>query len=73
MSCDQVFADMSIQVNGRFRDDFLARRLDPDTRMHVNMELFEVLHMMRAERRCERDRRWCRVPPSGKAHLSRDR
>ena len=51
MSCDQVFADMSIQVNGRFRDDFLARRLDPDTRMHVNMELFEVLHMMRAERR----------------------
>ena len=51
LSSDQVFADMSIQVNGRFRDDFLGRRLDPDAQMQVNMELFEVLHMMRAERR----------------------
>ena len=41
---------MGIQLNGRFRDDFLARRLDLDcARMQVNVELFDMLHMMRAE------------------------
>ncbi|MGA2827676.1 MAG: hypothetical protein ABSF03_16375 [Streptosporangiaceae bacterium] len=50
LSCDQVIAGMGIRLNGRFRDDFLARRLDLDcARMQVNVELFEVLHMMRVE------------------------
>ena len=37
-------------MHGRFRDDFLARRLDLDcARMKVNAELFEVLRLIRAE------------------------
>jgi hypothetical protein len=41
---------MGIQLHGRFRDDFLARRLDLDcARMTVNAELFEVLRVIRAE------------------------
>lgn len=50
LSSDQVIADMCIQLHGRFRDDFLARRLDLDcARMTVNAELFEVLRFIRAE------------------------
>jgi hypothetical protein len=50
LSCDQVIAEMEIQLDQRFGDDFLARRLDLDcARMHVNAELFEVLRVMRAE------------------------
>jgi hypothetical protein len=50
LSSDQVIADMGIQQKGRFRDDFLARRLDLDcARMKVNVELFEVLRVIRAE------------------------
>ena len=50
LSSDQVIADMGIRLDGRFRDDFLARRLDLDcARMQVNVELFEVLDMMRTE------------------------
>jgi hypothetical protein len=50
LSSDQVIADMGIQLHGRFRDDFLARRLDLDcARMTVNVELFEVLRVIRAE------------------------
>jgi hypothetical protein len=50
LSSDQVIAEMGIQLHGRFRDDFLARRLDLDcARMKVNVELFEVLRMIRAE------------------------
>jgi FMN phosphatase YigB (HAD superfamily) len=50
LSSDQVIADMGIQLNRRFRDDFLARRLDLDcARMKVNVELFEVLRTIRAE------------------------
>jgi len=41
---------MGIQLRGRFRDDFPARRLDLDcARMTVNAELFEVLRVIRAE------------------------
>ena len=50
LSSDQVMAEMGIQLRGRFRDDFLARRLDLDcARMHVNVSLFEVLRVIRAE------------------------
>jgi FMN phosphatase YigB (HAD superfamily) len=50
LSSSQVIAGMGIQLDRRFRDDFLARRLDIDcARMHVNAELFEVLRAMRAE------------------------
>lgn len=50
LSSEQVIAEMAIQLDNRFRDDFLARRLDLDcARMHVNAELFEVLRVMRAE------------------------
>jgi hypothetical protein len=50
LSSDQVIAEMGIQLDRRFRDDFLARRLDVDcARMKVNAELFEVLRAMRAE------------------------
>lgn len=50
LSSDQVIAHMGIQLDRRFRDGFLGRRLDLDcTRMRVNAELFEVLRTMRAE------------------------
>lgn len=50
LSSDQVIVGMGIQLNGRFRDDFLARRLDLDcARMQVNVSLFEVLRVIRAE------------------------
>jgi hypothetical protein len=49
LSSDQVIAEMGIQLPRRFRDDFLARRLDLDcARMTVNAELFEVLRVIRA-------------------------
>jgi hypothetical protein len=41
---------MGIQLDRRFREDFLARRLDVDcARMTVNAELFEVLRTLRTE------------------------
>jgi hypothetical protein len=44
LSSDQVIAEMGTQLDRRFRDDFLERRLDLDcARMRVNTELFEVL------------------------------
>jgi hypothetical protein len=50
LSSDQVIAEMGIQLRGRFRKDFLARRLDLDcARMQVNVELFELLRVLRAE------------------------
>jgi hypothetical protein len=50
LSSGQVIAEMGIQLDKRFRDDFLARRLDLDcARMRVNAHLFEVLRAMRAE------------------------
>jgi FMN phosphatase YigB (HAD superfamily) len=50
LSSAQVIAEMGIQLDRRFRDDFLGRRLDLDcARMTVNDELFEVLRAMRAE------------------------
>lgn len=50
LSSGQVIAGMGIQLDGRFRDDFLARRLDVDCgRMRVNVELFEVLRALRVE------------------------
>jgi hypothetical protein len=37
-------------LDGRFRDDFLSRRLDVDcARMKVNAELFEVLRKIKAQ------------------------
>jgi hypothetical protein len=49
LSSDQVIAEMGIQLDRRFREDFLARRLDLDcARMRVNVELFEVLRALRA-------------------------
>jgi hypothetical protein len=50
LSSDQVIAEMGIRLPARFRDDFLGRRLDLDcARMKVNVELFEVLRVIRAE------------------------
>lgn len=50
LSSDQVIAEMGIQLDRRFRDGFLARRLDLDcARMRVNVELFELLRALRAE------------------------
>jgi FMN phosphatase YigB (HAD superfamily) len=50
LSSGQVIAEMGIQLDRRFRDGFLARRLDVDcARMRVNVELFEVLRTLRAE------------------------
>jgi hypothetical protein len=47
---DQVIAQMGIQFPGRFTGDFLARRLDlACARMKVNVALFEVLRVIRAE------------------------
>jgi hypothetical protein len=50
LSSDQIIAGMGIRLDRRFRDDFLARRLDLDcARMRVNAELFEVLCVSRAK------------------------
>jgi hypothetical protein len=50
LSSDQVIAEMGIALPGRLRDDFLARRLDLDcAKMTVNVELFEVLRLIRTE------------------------
>jgi hypothetical protein len=50
LSSSQVIAEMGIQLDRRFRDDYLARRLDVDcARMRVNAELFEVLRTLRTE------------------------
>lgn len=50
LSSDQVIAGMGIHLPGRFREDFLARRLDLDcAKMTVNVELFEVLRLIRTE------------------------
>jgi hypothetical protein len=49
LSSDEVIAAMDIQLDRRFRDDFLTRRLDVDcARMKVNVELFEVLRKIKA-------------------------
>jgi hypothetical protein len=50
LSSGQIIDEMGIQLDRRFRGDFLARRLDLDcARMRVNIELFELLRLMRAE------------------------
>jgi hypothetical protein len=50
LSSDQVIAEMGIQLDRRFKEGFLARRLDIDcARMKVNAKLFEVLRAMLAE------------------------
>jgi hypothetical protein len=50
LSSGQIIDEMGIRLDRRFRDDFLARRLDLDcARMRVNAELFELLRLMRAE------------------------
>ncbi|NRQ37975.1 hypothetical protein HII36_40020 [Nonomuraea sp. NN258] len=49
MSSGEVIAAMDIHVDGRFRDDFLHRRLYIDcARMKVNVSLFEVLRRVKA-------------------------
>jgi hypothetical protein len=50
LSSDQVIGAMGIQLDRRFRDDFLTRRLDVDcARMKVNVDLFEVLRKTKAQ------------------------
>lgn len=50
LSSDQVIAGMGIQLRGRSQHGFLARRLDLDcARMKINIGLFEVLRLIRAE------------------------
>lgn len=49
LSSEQVITAMRIHMDRRFRDDFLARRLDVDcARMKVNVDLFEVLRKLKA-------------------------
>jgi hypothetical protein len=48
LSSEQVIDAMDIRPDRRFREDFLARRLDVDcARMPVNVELFEVLRKIK--------------------------
>lgn len=48
-SSEEIISAMAIGLDRRFRQDFLARRLDIDCRrMRVNVELFEVLRALRA-------------------------
>ncbi len=50
LSSDQIIAAMDIQLGRRYRDDFLARRLDVDcARMKVNVGLFELLRNVKAQ------------------------
>jgi FMN phosphatase YigB (HAD superfamily) len=49
LSSEEVIANLGIWLDRRFRDDFLARRLDIDcAKMRVNVELFEVLRGLRS-------------------------
>lgn len=50
LSSEQIIAEMGIQLPARFGADFLSRRLDLDcARMKVNVELFEILRVLRAK------------------------
>lgn len=50
VSSDQIIAEMGMHLPARFRADFLSRRLDLDcARMKVNVELFEILRVLRAK------------------------
>ncbi len=50
VSSEQIIAAMDIRLDRRFREGFLARRLDVDcARMRVNVELFEVLRGVRSK------------------------
>jgi hypothetical protein len=47
-SCQQVITAMNVQLDRRFRADFLIRRLYADcARMRVNVALFEVLRSVK--------------------------
>jgi FMN phosphatase YigB (HAD superfamily) len=49
LSSEEVIANMGIWLDRRFRDDFLARRLDIDcAKMRVNVELFELLRSLKS-------------------------
>jgi hypothetical protein len=49
LSCEQIIAAMDIQLDHRFRDDFLTRRLYLDCgRMRVNVALCELLRSVKA-------------------------
>lgn len=49
ISSQDIISEMGIWLDRRFRQDFLARRLDIDcAKMQVNVELFEVLRSLRA-------------------------
>ena len=49
LSSDDVIQPMNIELDGRFRDDFLTRRLYIDcAKMRVNAELFETLRRVKA-------------------------
>lgn len=50
LSSGDVIADMEIALDRRFRADFLVRRLYQDcARMRVNVELFDVLRVLRCQ------------------------
>jgi hypothetical protein len=50
LSSDDVIRSMDIELDGRFRDDFLTRRLYVDcAKMRVNAELFETLRKIKAQ------------------------
>ncbi len=49
LSSAEIISAMNIDLDGHYRDDFLHRRLDVDCRrMRVNVELFEILRVLRA-------------------------
>jgi hypothetical protein len=50
LSSEQIIEEMGIQLPGNFKDDFLERSLDLDcAKMKVNVELFEILRVVRAQ------------------------
>ncbi len=49
VSSRQVVSNMGISLDGRFREDYLVRRLNDDcVRMRVNVELLEFLRSLRS-------------------------
>ncbi|MBV9728603.1 MAG: hypothetical protein JO309_04200 [Pseudonocardiales bacterium] len=49
LSSAEIISAMDIKLGRHYRDDFLQRRLDVDCRrMRVNVELFEILRVLRA-------------------------
>jgi hypothetical protein len=50
LSSDEIIKSTNIELDGRFRDDFLTRRLYIDcAKMRVNADLFAVLRKIKSQ------------------------